>query len=32
MAKYTRGAVKIDWLRNPRVEIAIAAAMKVAPR
>ena len=32
MAKYTRGAVKIDWLRNPSVEIAMAAAMNVAPR
>jgi len=32
MAKYTRGAVKIDWLRKPKVEIADGAAMNIAPR
>src|SRR5690349_14042146 len=31
MAKYTRGAVKIDWLKNPRVEIAIPRAIRVTP-
>ena len=31
MAKYTRGAVKIDWLRNPNAEMAMPTAINAAP-
>ena len=31
MAKYTRGAVRIAWLRKPRVEMAMPRAIQVAP-
>src|ERR1700757_4331626 len=31
IAKYTRGAVKIHWLKKPRAEIQIAIDAKTAP-
>ena len=31
MAKYTRGAVRMDWLRKPSVEIAIPTAISLTP-
>lgn len=31
IAKYTRGAVRMDWLRNPTLDTAIASAMNFTP-
>src|ERR1700744_170315 len=31
IAKYTRGPVSTDWLRNPTVETAIPSAISLAP-